>query len=54
MVGWMPKCCKECLNLTIRYWGGLYHLFQIGVFFTFFKVRKYSNFVKVIADMVTL
>ena len=50
---WMLGCCNECINLTPRYRGGLYHLFKIGVFFTFFKVQNYAISVKLINHKVT-
>ena len=50
----MCMCSTGCVNLTPGYRGGLYHLFEIGVFFVFFKMWKYTNFVNVIISQTTL
>ena len=50
----MLKDCINYIKIIIEYSVGLYHLFQIGVFFNILKVRKNTYLVKLITNMVTL
>ena len=50
----MLKDCINYIKIIIEYSVGLYHLFQIGVFFNILKERKNTYLVKLITNMVTL